>query len=100
MWFIDPQILGEHQSILQQKAGLKDKTSMELTSMWKEGNQKTFGKSLVCPLHTPGQDFGTTAQDTDPETTSLGFSASGSEWEWQGSQYECVHFVLEVQSSS
>lgn len=39
----------------------------------KEGNLKIFGKSCVCPFRTPGQDFGTTAHNTDPETTSLGF---------------------------
>lgn len=39
------------------------------------GESETFGKSVVCPLQVPDRDFGTTAQDTDPETTSLGFSA-------------------------
>lgn len=37
------------------------------------GESENFWR--VCPLRTPDGDFVTTAQDTDPETTSLGFSA-------------------------
>lgn len=64
---------------LQQKAGLRGKTSADFNSMQNKGNLKTFGKSWVCPLRAPDQDLRTTAQDTDPEKTSLGFSAMGSE---------------------
>lgn len=77
VWFIEPQILGELQSILQQKARLKDKTPMDFNLHVEGGESEIFWQ--VCPLRTPDGDFVTTAQDTDPETTSLGFSAWGSE---------------------